>query len=409
MLYDLPDDVLIYIVAFLSVPDILHLRQTCKLFNALSRLGIVWTHAFKHNILSNDYPCNLDESDLEQRTCDAYRLATQWLGDRPLASKSDTIFTGSSVHEIKFIPGRQHQWLLTICKESTDRYVVAVWNIPRMEKRSEWCQEGRMLRGVTCNTDPESEANIVVASQERLVFLHLDDNGILHEMKIIDMILYSVAAFHGDIIALDDTTPLTVIYSWKTGARAFLGCGDDLRRNHCLKVVFTSSIIIVVRSFSISIYTAPLLLHGQTHVPIFTHPFDWVNGVSVALTNPLSILICSDEYDDHVELPRSPELCSLASFFTPILTGKKVSNSTGFVLGKRATAVCARNLENSRDNFDPKTLLAAVFPGPLNPTDQARVREVCTLRKPWYTFDYDEDLGRIAYQSDVEQITILQL
>ncbi|PBK86040.1 hypothetical protein ARMGADRAFT_1169268 [Armillaria gallica] len=410
MLNDLPDDVLIYTIAFLSVPDILHLRQTCKGFETLTRLSIVWTNAFKHDILSNDYPCNLDETCLEQRTCHAYRLATDWLGDRLLTPKSDTIFTGSPVTEIKLIPGRRHKWLLAVLT-GTGSQVLTIWDITRKDKCSEWSQEGARYRTVKLNTDPESEASIAVSLLQKVVLLHLDDNGILHEMNTIDINLYPVA-LSGDIIALNNPPSKMLIYNWKTGAYAYLDEGGDLWRNPCLEVVLTPSIILVVRTFSISIYASPLLLHGQTHIPIATHSFDWVIGVSVpspAPNNPLSILICSEEYNPHAMIPRSLELYSLSSF-TPILglTSKIFSDCPQFILGKRATAVCARKWENSED-YSRKSLIAAVFPGPLNPTDHVRVREVCTFSKQWCALDYDEDLGRIAFQSGSEQITILQL
>ncbi len=57
-----------------------------------------------------------------------------------------------------------------------------------------------------------------------------------------------------------------------------------------------------------------------------------------------------------------------------------------------------------------ETLIAAVFPGPLNPTAQVRVREVCsnTLNN-WIALNYDENLGRIALGSAFGKVTIVQL
>ncbi|PBK61092.1 hypothetical protein ARMSODRAFT_673835 [Armillaria solidipes] len=87
-LYDLPDDVLIYTIEFLYIPDIVLLRQTCKRFSALTRLHIVWTNAFKLDIISNDYPFSLDNTDLEDRTCHTYRLVSRWLADSSLTPKA---------------------------------------------------------------------------------------------------------------------------------------------------------------------------------------------------------------------------------------------------------------------------------------------------------------------------------
>ncbi|KAK0237318.1 hypothetical protein EDD85DRAFT_1024000 [Armillaria nabsnona] len=370
-LYDLPDDVLIYNITFLSVPDILLLRQTCKRFNALTRLPIVWTNAFKFNILANNYPFSPGYIDLEHRTRSAYRLASRWLADTPLIPKSEVTFTGSTVYEIKFIPGRQHRWLLTLSLDILS--VLTIWNIERMVKCSEWSYKGAIFNTVKLNTDPDSEACITVSF-------------------------------------LSETVSTMVIYNWKTGTRAYLDEGGDTQYGHriCLQVVFTPSTILVVRACSISAYVSPLLLCGQTQTPIATHPFGWVEDFSIsspAPNNPLSILIRYEDLDFGPSVPSSLELYSLSSF-PPILTRKLYSYCTQFVLGKRATAICVRYKEH---DIDRKTLIAVVFPGPLNPTDQVRIREVYPLDHNWSALDYDEDTGRIAIYSGYGKITILQL
>ncbi len=174
--YDLADDVLIYTIAFLSVPDILLLRQvstsqvqdpdflnsqTCKRFSALTRLHIVWTNAFKLDVLFNDYPYSLDDTDLEHRTRHAYRLAFRWRADSPLTPKSETTFIGSPASEIKFVPGRQHRWVLTVSKGIWS--VLTIWDITRQQKCSEWSPKGAIFTGVKLNADPESEAGVAVS------------------------------------------------------------------------------------------------------------------------------------------------------------------------------------------------------------------------------------------------------
>ncbi|KAK0443418.1 uncharacterized protein EV420DRAFT_1649206 [Desarmillaria tabescens] len=220
-LYNLPDDVMIYIIVFLSVPDILLLRQTCKRFNALTRLHIVWTNAYKLDIISNDYPIPVDDTDLEQRTRHAYRLASRWLADSPMMPASETSFTGSPVSEIKLIPGRQHKWLLIVLKGIWS--VLTIWDIMHVHKYSEWSPRGALFTGVKLNTDTESEASITVAldGSQRIALLHLDNDGILHEICSFEIDLQPVT-LTGDIIALSDEFSTTLIYNWKTGERAYL-------------------------------------------------------------------------------------------------------------------------------------------------------------------------------------------
>ncbi|KAK0237325.1 hypothetical protein EDD85DRAFT_770504 [Armillaria nabsnona] len=408
-LCDLADDVLIYTMSFLSVPDILLLRQTCKRFHALTRLRIVWTNAFKFGIVSNDYPCSLDDPDLEHRTRHAYRLASRWLADSPLTPKSEAIFFGSPVSEIKFVPGRQHKWVLIVSKGIWS--VLTIWDVTRQRKRSEWSPKGAIFTGVKLNTDPESEASVAVSLSQRIVLLHLNDYGTLHEIHSVDTDLRPVT-LSGDVIALDDDVSQTVIYNWKSEERAYLDDVRDTQHDHCLQVVFTPPTILVVRARSTSLYTA---LPSPTRIA--THSFGWVDGASAT---PTSILIRSwQNINTWASEPNSFELYSLSSF-PPTLTSKVSSRRgalrcTDVILGTRGTAVWIRPHDRAmvphwEEHDGCETLIAAVFPGPLNPTDQVRVREVCMNNlNNWTALDYDENLGRIALGSGFGKVTIVQL
>ncbi|KAK0482996.1 hypothetical protein EDD18DRAFT_1432794 [Armillaria luteobubalina] len=302
--YDLTDDVLIYTIAFLSVPDILLLRQVRT--SQVCGLRIVWTNAFKLDIVSNDWPFPLDDTDLEHRTRHADRLASRWLADAPLTPKSETSFTGSPVSEIKFVPGRQHKW-----------------DTSGQRKCCEWSPKGAIFRGVKLNTEPESEASVAVSL--------------------------------GDVIALDDDVSQTLMYNWKTDENARLNDVGDTQQDHCLQVV---------------------------------------RARSISLATPISILIRSQS-DNPWALELNPlELYSLSSF-PPDPHHQSL----------RGTAVWIRPHERAmvphwEEHDGRETLIAAVFPGPLNPTAQVRVREVCmNPLNNWIAFDYDEDLGRIALGS----------
>ncbi|KAK0189350.1 hypothetical protein F5146DRAFT_981902 [Armillaria mellea] len=396
--YDLPDDVLIHIIAFLSVNDILLLRQTCKRFHALTKLRIVWTNAFKLDIASNDYPFPLDDSDLEHRTRHAYWLASRWL--------ADTTFTRSPVSEIKFVPGRQHKWVLTV--STVIWSVLTIWDTSAQRKCSEWSPKGAIFTRVKLNTKAECEASVAVSLSQRIVLLRLDDNGTLHDIGSIETGLRAVT-LSGDVIALDDDVSRTLVYNWKTDERAHLNDVGDTQHDHCLQVVFTPTAMLVIRARSISLYDSAL-------TRIATHSFGWVDGASAT---PTSILIRSQSDNPWASELNSLELYSLSSF-PPILTSKVSSRRgalryTDVILGKRAIAVWICPHERAMvphwgEHDGCATLIAAVFPDPLNPTTQVRVREVCiNSLNDWTAFDYDEDLGRIALGSAFGKVMIVQL
>ncbi|KAG7441270.1 uncharacterized protein BT62DRAFT_974991 [Guyanagaster necrorhizus] len=405
----LADDVLIYTIAYLSVPDILLLRQTCKLFNALTRLPIVWTNAHKLDILSNDYPFPLDDSDLEQRTRHAYRLASRWLADSALSPKSETTFTGSPVSEIKFVSGRQHKWLLTVSKVIWS--VLMVWDIARGQKCSEWSPKGAIFTGVSLNDDAESEASLAVSfayvyRSQKIILLRLDDAGTLHEIGSIDIDLRPVN-LTGDVLALTDDTSVTLIHNWKTGEQTYLDTPPD----HCIQIVLTPPTVLVVRARSIALYALP------SSTPLSTHSFGWVDGASATTT---SILIRSENDNPWASELNSLQLYALSSFPPTLIS--RISSRRGalrcpdIILGKRGTAVWIRPHDRAlvshweEQENSCETLMTAVFPGSLNHTENVRVRDVCmnTLNN-WTALDYDEDLGRIALGSGFGKITVVQL
>ncbi|PBK86153.1 hypothetical protein ARMGADRAFT_1169299 [Armillaria gallica] len=285
----LPDNVLIYTIAFLSVTDVLLLRQRSKRFSALTGLHVVWLNSFKLNIASNDYPFSLDNTELEHRT-------------------RHTTFIGLSIYEIKFIPGRQHKWVLTVSKGIWS--VLTIWDFARGHKYSEWSPKGVIFTRAKLNADPESEAGVAVSLSQRVVLLHLNDNGFLHIIHSFDTDLRPVG-FSGYIIALDDDTSKTVIYNWKTEERASLDDVSDAQHVHCLQVVFTPSTILVLRARSITHY-------DSTFSRVTTHSFGQVDGTSVT---PTTILIRSRSDNPWGSEPNSLELYSL-SCLPPTLIDK---------------------------------------------------------------------------------------
>ncbi|SJL17337.1 uncharacterized protein ARMOST_20887 [Armillaria ostoyae] len=364
-LHDLPDDILIYTISFLLVPDILLLCQTCKWFNVFMRLQIVWTNAFKLNIASNNYPFPIDDTDLEHRTCDSYRLMSCWLTDSSDPEKRDDFYRITSV--FKGI------WS-----------VLTIWDFARVHKCSEWSPKGAIFTGVELNADLESEADVTVSLSQRTVLLPLDDNGFLHQMCSIDTDLCPVN-ITGDIVALSNNISKALICNWKTDDIA------DTQHDHCLE------------------------LYDSIFTCIPTHSFGWVDGASTTLT---SILICSQSDNPWSLQLNSLELYSLSSF-PPTLTSKVSSQRgalrcTDIILGKRVSVVwiCPHDramVSHWEEHDSWEMLISAVFPGLLNPTTEVHVCEVCmnTLNN-WTALDYDEDLGRIALGSAFGKVTIVQ-
>ncbi|PBK61075.1 hypothetical protein ARMSODRAFT_673535 [Armillaria solidipes] len=115
--------------------------------------------------------------------------------------KSKTTFIGSPVSEIKFMPGREHRWLLTVSKGIWS--VLTIWDIAHGHKRSDLSPKGAIFTVVKLNADPQSEAGIAVSLSQRIVFLRLGDNRTLHKIRSVDTDLRPVT-LSGAVLTLDD-------------------------------------------------------------------------------------------------------------------------------------------------------------------------------------------------------------
>ncbi|SJL17344.1 uncharacterized protein ARMOST_20894 [Armillaria ostoyae] len=384
--YDRAEDILI---AFLS-PRIFF-SDNFKRFCALTRLHVVWTNTVNLDILAHDYPYLLYDTDLEHRTCHAYRLVSRWLADSSLTRKGETTFIGSL-------------------------------------KCSEWLLKGAIFTGVKLSADPESEPS-VVASSSQSVLLHLDGHGILPEIRSIDTDLRPA------IIALSDDVSKTVIYNWKTEEHAHLDDVGDNQHDHCLQTPFRSQRIILLHLGD----TEPL--HEICSIKINLCPVNITGDIIVLSDNASKTLVYNCKtvraYLDDVciqhdrclqvvftPLHTSAFTCIATHSFSLVEASRQthpniipylslnprlqnifatVPRCTNVILGKWATTAWIRThdhalVSHSEEHNECETLIAAVLTGPLNSIEQ--VRKVCmNSLNNWTAFDLDGDLGRIALGS----------
>ncbi|KAI0641981.1 hypothetical protein C8Q79DRAFT_1003403 [Trametes meyenii] len=99
-LYDLPVDILLDIFGLLSVCDIIHVRQTCKSLEAVTRQRTVWHEALSRHAARSCLPIpmlvehNASDSSatqLERQTIRAIRFWRNWLSHRPAAYRHTAI------------------------------------------------------------------------------------------------------------------------------------------------------------------------------------------------------------------------------------------------------------------------------------------------------------------------------
>ncbi|KAJ7743457.1 hypothetical protein DFH07DRAFT_35885 [Mycena maculata] len=322
-LYDLHDDVLIYLFSLLDLPGILVLRQTCTRMQKISELRIVWTNACNHHILRRHYPFpevaieDLSVSDLEKYTRHAYRLASRW---RSCASQPPSVFcefdatNGTPVSELRFVPGHNGNWLLAASKGIWS--ILSLWELSDTGsppvKRFEWSRRGVLVHGFVLNDDKACDAALAVSitqtGNSHVEIMSLREDVGFRSICTIYSPLNPVH-FHGDRLILSDPIDVAVVMNWRTGASAILQRPQDASQSaisindRCIQVVASVEGILVVRARTLTLFRNPPLTLDTpiVHAPIAVHSFGWVDGVAVttivgpsrasSTPPPLSILI----------------------------------------------------------------------------------------------------------------------
>ncbi|KAI0783678.1 hypothetical protein C8Q75DRAFT_782887 [Abortiporus biennis] len=142
-LVTLPDDILLTIALQLSIPDILSLKQTCRVLHAFGGSDYLWHRLIEHFHFPLDIPQsatfnNVPADELQKQAIKALRLETNWRRPKSTIKRSTVVQDGiheSFVH-MQFLPGgnylltvqRYHRLLMT---RVTIR--ISVWSLTNID------------------------------------------------------------------------------------------------------------------------------------------------------------------------------------------------------------------------------------------------------------------------------------
>ncbi|THU89975.1 hypothetical protein K435DRAFT_760617 [Dendrothele bispora CBS 962.96] len=360
LILELSDDVLVYFFSFMSIPEILCIRKTCRRLNDLSRLSIVWIGACQSQVISKGYPfprCSLQDltqRELERLARRAFHLAQRWLQPGgalcPCKETKFVVSPSAPVSDIRFIEGFEEKFLLTVSKGIWS--VITIWDIsPALDevvidntpsdrsprKCCEWSPKGGLFTGLTLNSDLHSDAKLAVSiameSGHQIQLMDISFDGQLLPICSVDIAM-KPKTLEGDLLAMSDDFAQTTIYNWKTGDYAVLKHLQDQegvwKQDHCIQVVFAHDSILVVRARSIHLFQQPVLKPAKDdaviYLPIARHSFGWIDGVSVVppssihssplsesdkLPPPLTILVRSESDDPWTSDEHSLDLYTL--------------------------------------------------------------------------------------------------
>ncbi|KIM35396.1 hypothetical protein M413DRAFT_449782 [Hebeloma cylindrosporum] len=340
-LLGLEEDALIQIISFLEPPDILRLAKTCNRFHEITALRIVWANACKFHVINKGFPFpdtaldSLSTQNLVYHATNGWRLAQRWIRglSTPLRTRYISGMSGTSISDVRFVPGHGRRFILTISKSVWS--AMAIWDMGEeggedARKVCEWSPRGAIFNGFALNSDSNSEATVAVSLQlnEQMFvkILHLRSHPgcgyDFEEMYSVDTPMKPVTLVR-DLLVLSDDISQTAIWNWRIGSYAILQHTNDsptmLQSNDCIQVLFAYRSVLVIRARSIHLFPFPaLVVHNADepppppHPPIAHHSFCWVDGECVTVCpfldqstpphssppwHPLSILVRGESDD----------------------------------------------------------------------------------------------------------------
>ncbi|KAE9409532.1 hypothetical protein BT96DRAFT_848152, partial [Gymnopus androsaceus JB14] len=256
-LLDLSEDVLIYLFAFLSVPEILCIRQTCRLLSETTNQSIVWISAWETQIFRKGYPFpnlnieNMSRSELEQRTRHAYRLAQKWLHEYPNSTNyRDPTHTPLSsllphrdiywvvspsipITDVRFIRSVRHpssgaqsniimeESILVLSVSKGIWSVLTIWEVPLTlhgndnagpRKCTDWSPKGGIFTGLCLNHEDNAEADLAVSlvceGRHEIDLFNISDAGELLQICIIPSVPLRANVSEEDTLHLQTMRPM---------------------------------------------------------------------------------------------------------------------------------------------------------------------------------------------------------
>ncbi|KAI1790291.1 hypothetical protein LXA43DRAFT_1017343 [Ganoderma leucocontextum] len=189
-LQDLPADLLFQIFAFLDIRDIVHIRNTCKALEDVTRNHSVWHHALSTRFLQKGFPTpgiknhnvsSLSAGQLERLTIRASRYWSNWTSSQPQCyTRLDirpTARPWSSLPShrnlaVEFLPWLDGRYLLTLTLYTTSsdresrRFSFQCWDLARNQAQGEPTKIAELLvsglLSYSVNTSPDSPSVLAV-------------------------------------------------------------------------------------------------------------------------------------------------------------------------------------------------------------------------------------------------------
>ncbi|OAX35413.1 hypothetical protein K503DRAFT_773507 [Rhizopogon vinicolor AM-OR11-026] len=168
------------------------LRQTSKAFYAVTRLRSLWALLLRIHVQEQNIPIphlngrsldSLSASELEQFTCDALALRSNWANPNPDPKREVDFYKptepNSRIIFMQFLPGRQNRWLISVTMTvQPKKFVIQCWDvaIPYPACIAELTHMDGPYGGIVINDDPSSPAIMAMQSaQTEILTIDFDE------------------------------------------------------------------------------------------------------------------------------------------------------------------------------------------------------------------------------------------
>ncbi|KZT25346.1 hypothetical protein NEOLEDRAFT_1133717 [Neolentinus lepideus HHB14362 ss-1] len=358
----LPVDVLLHILRYLSVYDILYLRQASKSMYTLTRLHAVWYHAMLSEVLPLNIPipglysrdiASLSASDLEHMIVRALRLRKNWLSPSPMTRNRTEIVPlpeeelrdtlRSAV--VRFLPGRGNRYLLTVTGHTNfprRRYTVQCWDLEAHD--GPVCVAIRRFTeivSVAVNCDPTAAGVLSVTCKvegnetvQPATFIHgLDLASTNHNPEYAFKYLNHFSGcrrlhiFNGSLLVGTNESEAVRVWDVNTGKILFeLRDNATIQPSVCVNAVFleNTNFLILFRTISLEIYLlphAPSSTASQSSSPPLISP-----NTNFQIVNPVALYKWQWRIDSVSVSFQTESKRRYASQLNPLSSEKSASN-----------------------------------------------------------------------------------
>ncbi|KAJ7272705.1 hypothetical protein B0H12DRAFT_1091612 [Mycena haematopus] len=304
----LPIDIILVVFRYISVQDLMRLRQTCKDFLQITQLRSVWHELLQTEVVQKNIPiprlagrnlATLTAKELESCLVDALRLRKNWISSSPVPTHSMTFKAvqepQSQVVSLAFLPARDHRWLLSLAltmAEGHRIFTLQCWDL----MNSPTCIARRTFsdfHGLRINTEPSRTAAMALRSSNGLEILAIDfsspnpDSGFVTLQVVLDNFDHSLHVFSAStLLTKFGDTRLFLRTIENPNFTVELRNPSHNEQKECIDAIVTDEYVVVVRTVTLEFYPLSSFRAGSAPSviePITSHNWRWrVDSVSIA-------------------------------------------------------------------------------------------------------------------------------